>query len=211
MEIYAIITMLIFYNLVCSCNFSDVEIIYILRSDAVKSIANCISIVRIFLSLTLALVKPLSITFFTIYFLCGISDIFDGYIARKTNTTSKLGEKLDSAADLIMIVVLMIVLYPLINLTVQIIVWIIIIVIIRAVSMMVVFVKYKTFAILHTYGNKITGLVLFIFFPLSLAFVKSNVLMYIICVVASFSAIEELFIHLLSNELRANKKSIFSK
>lgn len=76
--------------------------------------------------------------------------------------------------------------------------------------MMVVFVKYKTFGILHTYGNKITGVVLFAF-PLSLVFVQPDVLMYIICVVASISAIEELFIHLSSNELLANKKSIFTK
>lgn len=179
-----------------------------------KSIANYISIVRIFLSLTLLVAKPLSIVFFAIYLVCGISDVFDGYIARKTDTTSKLGEKLDSVADLIMVVILTIVLYPIINSiinpTVQIIVWIVIIGIVRVVSMIVVFVKYKTFGILHTYGNKITGLVLFTF-PLSLAFVQSDVLMYIICMVASIAAIEELFIHLLSNELQANKKSILSK
>lgn len=175
-----------------------------------KSIANYVSIVRIFLSLTLALEKPLSIAFFTIYFVCGISDIFDGYIARKTNTVSKLGDNLDSVADLIMVVVLVIVLYPIINPTAQIIVWIVIIGIIRVVSMMVVFVKYKTFEILHTYGNKITGLVLFTF-PLSLAFAQSDVLMYVICGIASISAIEEFFIHLCSNELRINKKSIFVK
>ena len=175
-----------------------------------KSIANYISISRIFVALTLALAKPLSIAFFSLYLLCGISDVLDGHIARKTHTTSKLGEKLDSVADLIVVVVLMIVLYPIINLTVQIIVWIVIIGIIRVLSMMVVFVKYKTFGILHTYGNKITGLVLFLF-PLSLAFIQSDMMMYIICVVASISATEELLIHLSSNELRANKKSIFSK
>lgn len=181
----------------------------VLRDEVVKSIANCISILRMFLALTLALVKPLSILFFAIYIVCGISDVLDGYIARKTNTTSKLGSKLDSIADLIMVVVvLMIVLYPIINPSVQIIIWIVIIGIIRAVSMIVVFVKNKTFEILHTYANKITELVLFAF-PLSLAFVQSNVMMYIICVVASLSAIEELLIHLSSNRLDTSKKSIF--
>lgn len=175
-----------------------------------KSIANYISIARIFLALTLALAKPLSIVFLAIYLTCGISDVLDGYIARKTGTESKLGQKLDSIADLIMVVVLIIVLYPTINPTIQIIVWIVIIGIIRVVSMTVVFVKYKTFEILHTYGNKITGLVLFAL-PLSLAFAQSGVLMYIICVVASISAIEELFIHLSSNELRTDKKSILTK
>ena len=175
-----------------------------------KLIANYISISRMVLAITLFLVKPLSIKFFTIYFICGISDIFDGYIARKTNTTSKLGDNIDSVADFIMLVVLMIVLYPIMSLTVQIILWIFIIGVIRVVSMMVVFVKYKTFEMLHTYGNKITGLVLFTL-PLSLAFLQSEVLMYTICIFASISAIEELVIHLSSNELRINKKSIFLK
>ena len=175
-----------------------------------KLIANYISISRIFLAITLLLVKPLSIVFIAIYIICGISDIFDGYIARKTKTISKLGDNIDSVADLIMVVVMMIILYPIIKLTVQIIIWIVIIGIIRVVSMIVVFVKYKTFEMLHTYGNKITGLVLFTV-PISLVFVQSEVLMYTICVVASISAIEELFINLSSNKLQINKKSIFSK
>ena len=178
---------------------------------AVKSIANYISIARIFLSITLVLVKPFSVAFFIIYLICGISDIFDGYIARKTHTFSKLGEKLDSVADLIMVIVLMFILYPIINLTVEIIVWIVIIGIIRVISMIVVFVKYKTFEILHTYSNKITGLILFIF-PLLLVFVQSDVLlMYTLCTVASISAIEEFLIHLSSKELEINRKSIFEK
>ena len=175
-----------------------------------KSIANYISISRISLSLILTLVKPLSITFLAIYLVCGISDALDGYIARKNHTESKLGAKLDSVADLIMIFVLMFILYPLINLTAQVIVWIVVIIIIRVVSMIVVFVKYKTFGILHTYGNKITGLMLFAF-PFSLAFVQSDVLMNVIFLVASLSAVEELFIHLSSNELLINRKSIICK
>lgn len=175
-----------------------------------KFIANYISGSRMFLSLALILTKPLSITFFVIYILCGVSDILDGYIARKTNTISEFGGKLDSIADLIMVMVLMIVLYSIINPTLQIIVWIAIIGIIKVVSIMVVFIKYKTFEILHTYGNKFTGLILFTF-PLSLIFVQSDVMMYIICVVASISAIEELLINLSSNKLLINRKSIFLK
>ena len=180
------------------------------KSDVVKSIANYISIARIFLALTLALTKPLSIAFFAIYLVCGISDIFDGYIARKTDSISKLGEKLDSIADLVMVVVLIAILYPIINPNLFIIGWIVIIGIIRAVSMIAVFIKYKTFAIFHTYGNKITGIMLLVF-TLSIGFVESDVLIYTICMVASISAIEELFIHISSNELLTHKKSILAK
>lgn len=66
-----------------------------------KSIANYISISRILLVLTLIFIEPLSTTFYIIYFISGISDILDGFIARKYNVTSTLGEKLDSIADLI--------------------------------------------------------------------------------------------------------------
>ncbi|KGE19715.1 CDP-alcohol phosphatidyltransferase family protein [Paenibacillus wynnii] len=176
-----------------------------------KSLANSISLTRIFLALALVVVKPLGIAFLSIYLICGMSDVLDGYIARKTDTASKLGEKLDSIADLILVVILIAVLFPLLTITVQILAWVIIIGIIRAVSMLVVFAKYKTFGILHTYGNKITGLVLFAF-PLSLAFVPSEVVvMFIMCAVASLSAVEELLIHLSSHELQANRKSLFLK
>lgn len=176
-----------------------------------KSIANYISISRIGLSFTLILVKPLSIEFFIIYLLCGISDIVDGYIARKTGTVSKLGGKLDSIADLIMVMILMIILYPIINLTAKIIVWIVIVGIIRAISIIMAFVKYKAFGMIHTYSNKVTGLILFIS-PLLLGFVQSDViLLHILCVLSSISAIEELFIHLSSKELEINRRSIFVK
>jgi len=176
----------------------------------VKSIANYISISRIFFALSLAFVKPLSFAFVAIYLICGISDILDGYIARKTNTTSKLGSQLDSVADLIMVVVLIIILSPIISLTTQTIVWIAIIAIIRTVSILVVLIKYRTVEILHTYGNKITGLSLFVF-PLSLEFFQSDVLIDVICMIASISALEELYIHLTSTKLQTNTKNIFIK
>lgn len=174
------------------------------------SIANCISFTRIILSLTLVFVKQSSIVFYIIYLICGVSDVLDGYIARKTNTISKLGEKLDSIADLLMVMVVIYVLYPVINPTVRIVVWIVIIGIIRVISMMVVLLKYKTFGILHTYGNKATGLVFFAL-PFLTAFSWFDVSLNIICMVASVSAIEELLIHLLSNRLQIDKKSIFTE
>ncbi len=175
-----------------------------------RSVANFISSARILLTFTLALTKPLSATFIIIYIFCGVSDMLDGYIARKTGTTSRLGEKLDSFADFIMITVLIIILYPIVNPTVQILIWVILIGMIRLISVVVVFVKYKTFGMLHTYGNKITGFMLFLF-PLVLTVIRSNTLMNILCIAATVSAIEELAIDLLSNDFQANKKSIFIK
>lgn len=178
--------------------------------NKMKSIPNFISFMRIVLSLILIFVKPLSLVFYLIYIVCGFSDIMDGYISRKKGITSSLGAKLDSFADMVMIFVLLFVLYPILNPEIKIIIWIISIAIIRLLSMFVALRKYKTFASIHTYGNKITGLLLFIF-PISLSFLNATVLMYIICVVASITAIEELIIQLTSSELQLNKISIFTK
>lgn len=109
-----------------------------------------------------------------------------------------------------MIVVLLFVLYPIVNPTKEIVIWIISIGIIRLAAMVIGVKKYRTFAMIHTYGNKITGMVLFIF-PILIPYIHTTVLIYIVCVVASISAIEEFLIQLTSNELQVNRVSIFIK
>jgi CDP-diacylglycerol---glycerol-3-phosphate 3-phosphatidyltransferase len=175
-----------------------------------KAIPNGLSFSRIIFSLFLIFVEPLSSAFYAIYILCGLSDILDGFIARRTGKTSRLGERLDTFADMVMTGVLFVVLYPIVHLEAEIIIWIISIGFIRFVSIVVALKKYKTFAILHTYGNKFTGIVLFIF-PIMLPVVSVTALMYIICFVASVSAIEELVIQLKSSQLQINKRSILTK
>ncbi|NGM82245.1 CDP-alcohol phosphatidyltransferase family protein [Paenibacillus sp. 7124] len=175
-----------------------------------KMIPNGISCSRMILVLILLAVKPLSAAFYVIYAVCGLSDMVDGWIARKTGTTSRLGEKLDSLADLTMTGVLFIILYPVVDPPAEIIVWVMCIGLVRMASMAVALKKYNTFSILHTYGNKITGMLLFLF-PFPLPYIHSAVLMSILCAAASLSAIEELIIHLTSDKLEGNRKSLFTK
>lgn len=66
-----------------------------------KHLPNIISTIRIPLSISLILFIHHSLIFITIYLFCGVSDILDGYIARKTKSQSILGAKLDSIADLL--------------------------------------------------------------------------------------------------------------
>ncbi|MEM5817267.1 MAG: CDP-alcohol phosphatidyltransferase family protein [Desulfitobacterium hafniense] len=175
-----------------------------------NSIPNWLSLSRIFLSLALLFLEPLSLSFYVMYIACGLSDMLDGFIARKTGTTSTLGAKIDSLADLVMAGVLLVILLPILNPGTAILLWVIFIAVIRLAAMMVARIKYHSFASLHTYGNKATGLLLFLF-PLLLAFSLSEVLMYMICVLASVSAIEELLIHLTSDELLLNRKGWFER
>ena len=54
--------------------------------------------------------------FLLVYIFCGITDILDGFIARKINATSELGSKLDSFADMIIIFVVLFKFIPIMNL-----------------------------------------------------------------------------------------------
>ena len=172
-----------------------------------KVIPNVISIIRIILSISLIYIKPLSIEFYSIYIICGMSDVLDGFIARRTGTTSMIGAKLDSIADMIMIGVLLFLFYSIINPPTEIVVWIILIGAIRLIGMISAFKKYRTFASIHTYGNKLTGVIIFLI-PMEILYVDKNILSYAVCIIATISAIEELIIQLTSKEIEINRKSI---
>jgi phosphatidylglycerophosphate synthase len=174
----------------------------------IKKIPNLLSVVRVILSVMLLLTIPFSVLFFTIYIMCGFSDILDGFLARKFNLTSELGAVLDSLGDFVMIVILMYVLYPYVNVDNYAILWIIGIMVIRCSSLLVAFAKYRTLAFLHTYTNKVTGFLLFCF-PILYISLGVDITAFFLCIIASISALEEFMIHIKSKELDRNISSIF--
>jgi len=56
-----------------------------------------------------------SVCFHGIYLLCGFTDMVDGTIARKTNSASEFGARLDTISDFIFFVVSFIKLLPVIH------------------------------------------------------------------------------------------------
>lgn len=64
-------------------------------------IPHIITSLRILLSGMLLGIEPFSPFFLLIYFLCGLSDICDGYLARRLHVASDFGTLLDSLADLL--------------------------------------------------------------------------------------------------------------
>ena len=67
--------------------------------DFRKQIANIITISRILGSIYLLCRPVFSISFYVMYLFCGITDMIDGTIARKTKSVSELGARLDTVAD----------------------------------------------------------------------------------------------------------------
>ena len=155
-----------------------------------KNIANYISISRAIIGVILLIPETFSIPFYIIYIYCGISDVLDGFIARKSKNTSNIGAILDSIADIIFVIVAMIKILPVLNLSSGIIIWIIVIALIKIINVICSYIYNKKIVLPHTIANKITGLILFIS-PLIIVKYDLIILQIIICIIATFSAIQE--------------------
>ena len=158
----------------------------------IKHIANILTGCRIFGSILLMFIPLFSVEFYIIYILCGFSDMIDGTIARKTNSTSKFGSQLDTVADLVFVVLSMIRLLPEIHIPWWLWVWVCVIAIIKISNIILGYVSKKRFVSLHTITNKATGLLLFLL-PLTISFVELKYTAIVVCSIATFSAIQEGF------------------
>ena len=155
-----------------------------------KHIANIITGCRIIGSIQLLFFPAFSLAFYITYLICGFSDMIDGTIARKTNSTSELGDKIDTVADFIFVTVSLIKILPTINIPKWLWIWGVIIAIIKLGNIIWGYVSKKQFIALHTMMNKITGLLLFIL-PLTLSFVEVKYSSIVVCSIATFAAIQE--------------------
>ena len=152
--------------------------------------ANIITIVRILCSLALLFCMPLSLPFYALYTAAGLSDIFDGWIARKTNTATKFGAKLDALADIVFAAVVLIKLLPILALPVWIIVWVGVIALIKLVNIVIGFVRNHTLTAVHSVINKVTGALVFIV-PFTLQIINIRYTAVFVCAVATVAAIME--------------------
>ena len=155
-----------------------------------KYIANYISISRAIMSILLIIPENFSVVFYIIYIYCGISDMLDGFIARKCKNESKIGARLDSASDIIFVIVAIIKILPALNLSKGIIIWTVIIALIKVTNVICAYICYKKLVLLHTTANKITGFILFIT-PFIIANTNSIIFEIIICSIATFAAVQE--------------------
>ena len=155
-----------------------------------KHIANIITSCRILCSMGILCFSAFSPEFYTLYFLCGLSDMIDGTIARKTNAVSEFGSKLDTVADIVFVVVCLIKLLPLVHISVWVWIWIAVIAVIKIANIVWGFIRKKRFVSVHTVLNKITGFALFLL-PLTLTFIEPTYGFTVVCIIATIAAIQE--------------------
>lgn len=152
--------------------------------------ANIITGCRILLSVIMLFSQVFSPAFYICYLVAGFTDMIDGSIARKLGTASSFGEKLDTAADMIFVVVTVVKILPVLDISTGIVIWTGIIALIKIVNIAFGIVMYRQFVSVHSIVNKVTGALLFVF-PLTITIVPLKYSTVLICIVATFAAVQE--------------------
>ena len=152
---------------------------------------NIITLLRIAGSLGLILCDVTCVVFWIIYGLCGISDIADGWLARRLNCVTKTGALLDSLADICFVACCAWKLLPILELPQWLWLWAGVIVAIKVVNQLSAFTMYGRCCFPHTTANKATGFLLFIAVPMTFFTV---IPIAIVAAIATFAAINEHYI-----------------
>ncbi|MEE0879306.1 MAG: CDP-alcohol phosphatidyltransferase family protein [Treponemataceae bacterium] len=155
-----------------------------------KHIANIITGCRVFGSALLLFFPVFSVQFYILYLFCSFTDMVDGTIARKTNSTSNFGSRFDTVADFVFVAASLIKILPAIQLPKFLWIWLSVIAIIKFSNIMMGIIYKKKLISLHTIMNKITGILLFLL-PLTLHFIELKYSSVVVCSIATFSAIQE--------------------
>lgn len=157
-----------------------------------KHIANIITGCRIIFSLLLVFIPLSSAWFYVLYLFCGLTDMIDGTIARKTGSVTKFGTRLDTVADFVFMFICTIKILPLIHMPVWLWVWITILALSKIFNIALVFVQKRKLISIHSTLYKITGFTLFIL-PLSLTFIKAVYSVATVCVLATIAIMQEVY------------------
>ena len=145
---------------------------------------------RIVLCLPLLLVDAMTLPFWTLYVIAGLTDMLDGFLARRWGVESKFGARLDSLADFMLVLAVGYKLFPYMKLPTALWMMIGLIALVKVSNALSSYVVKHKIAFLHTKANKLTGFLLFIgmmivgqsyFIPVA----------WVIACIALFAAIQE--------------------
>ncbi len=158
----------------------------------VKNIPNIITSLRIVGTFALLFTKPMTLWFYIIYISTGVTDLLDGFIARKLKITSEFGARLDSIADLLFYSVMIILLLPILWEALPMQLWIGVAIVLgfRLSAYITAAIKLGKFASSHSVFNKITGFLVFSL-PFVLLIPYTVPICWVICLISGFASLKE--------------------
>ncbi len=173
-----------------------------------KHLANIVSCTRIVGAVVLFCLDEISTMFLTVYVLCGFTDLIDGPIARKTNSTSVLGSTLDTVGDVLTYLALTKILIKRNLVPIWIFFWILSVGILFGVCAIISKFRFAKIYLPHTYLGKIFGGAVFVL-PLAMQIMPKEIWMSIICTIASIHVFELFYIQVKSDSAKDFVPSAF--
>ena len=159
-----------------------------INSFSVKRLPNDISAFRIAGSIGLLFCNVSGWPFWTLYVLCGFSDMADGWLARKLHAETEAGAIWDSVADIVFVACCATRLLPVLEIPVWLCIWAGVIVFIKIVNQISALAVFKRSCFPHTWANKLTGFLLFLTVP---TMFWSMIPISIVAAISTFAAVQE--------------------
>lgn len=177
-----------------------------------RKIPNCLTSLRIAGAISLLFTKLFSTWFFVIYSLCGLTDVLDGFLARKWRAASRLGSVLDTVADFAFYAAMIRFIAPYLWSFLPVPFWIAVAAVLigRIIFYAFFAIKFEKFSASHTYLNKITSFLLFTV-PYFVYFTPPIYICSVVCVFAVLSCAEEFALAATAKSACQDRKSIFIK
>ena len=149
--------------------------------------------------------------FLSLFFLAGISDVLDGFIARRLHVSSTFGSKLDTIGDVFMISALAAFGFYRLGLDAhRFIPYMVLIAGFRLLAFLTHVVRFKDLNAIHTYVHKwATVMVFFAVFVIYFEPTWLFVYLWLMHIVAITGAVEEWLIHLLLKTSDASVKTLY--
>ena len=126
------------------------------------NLPNLLSASRIALCLPLLLVDAMTVPFWVLYVVAGVTDMLDGFLARRWGVESRFGARLDSVADFVFVLAVGYKLFTWLKLPAALWMMIGLIALVKIVNAVSSYVINHKVEFLHTRANKLTGFLLFV-------------------------------------------------
>ncbi len=176
----------------------------------INKIPNILSSLRIVLIPFLFLFINNQKIFLTIVIIAAITDILDGFIARRFNIATKKGASLDAIADNLFMISALIcigILFPEIikeNMTLA-------VILLYIINIMLKLFVLKKIVFIHLYSGKLSAWAGYFFILYTIIFGYNKLVLYIVAIVYITRLIEEILIIIKKRKVNENTKSIFIK
>ena len=157
------------------------------------NVADAVTASRILFAGFVLFCSAFSVPFYACYLLGALTDMIDGWIARKYHLQSAFGATLDTIADLVFVIAVLAKVLPALYVPKWLWIWIALIALIKLINLVSGLVLFRRLVPMHTALNKASGFLLFLL-PFGVGNVSWQALAaaaIVACATATVAAIQE--------------------